>query len=748
MLLIERKQYPFFFIFLLSLIILLIWCILSQKWGYILCLLGFFIGIGRVLFYPIVQEEKYMIETPPTHVVGTVDSIKYTEFNQQVILRNIEFEDRKIKSYILLKVPLEQQLQIEDRVLCKGEWNPLKDPMNPSDFNFRIYMQGQGVSGEFTSEFIEVIDSKNRILPQIRESLSRRIDRLFGMRDEGLMKGLLLGDLKDQNKEVMEMYYDLGAGHIWSISGFHIAIVAGGIWLVLGEMNISYIKRHLCVIGSIWGYGILVGLGVSTVRACIIVTLVGLGRCLYEEDDLLTSLGIGAILILGNNPFVLLQVSFQLSFGAMIGVVVAMALIHKTKLKRKLTWLSEQVMGTLLISVILMPILSYHFFKVSLLGIIFNVLSVPIFGIILPAGLILLGISYICFPVAYGIGYTITYLLDCLNHLAYLFDSLPYAVIYTGRPHLADLLLYYSIVSLGLWIYCRWLDNPKAITYRHFFGGCSVGLLIISIYSFDLKFALDDVQVMQLYIGQGDSAVITTPHQRTLLVDSGKRGKGSVIKQYLHYRGTNRVDLIILSHGHDDHIGGVFDLIEEEVEIGGIVFGLQEEKEPMQSELMRLCMEKSIPVYEIGEEKVINIDGVHLKLSPMPDLEDLNEGSLICQLTYGKYDHLFTGDIGFEREAKLSEVKNIDVLKVAHHGSKNGTSEEFLLQTQPKYGIISCGINNQYQHPHQDAIKRLDQFGVSVFSTHEAGGILLATDGEYLKISNQLQKEPIVYEGD
>lgn len=748
----EHKWWSLFVWCSISLIMIAIYIIYSKKWAYGVVGLFFLLGILRFMIHPVTQESRLVRGQEGVEVTGKVVALHETTYGEQAILASVQLGKQELGSKLTLYMPQADGVTVGDWIKGYGRLEPLTKPMNPSDYDYGNWQRAQGICGTMKIKWIQIIkQGEKNPLADLRAHLSARIQRLFGGRDAGLINLLVLGESTYAPEQLLEAYYDLGVGHLLSISGFHLTTLILGIWFILAMFHVPYSARHGCVVLIIWSYGVLVGLGTATVRAAIVATVLAIGRCWWQEEDLPTSLALAGGVIVWGNPYVLGTPSFQLSFGAMIGVIVCSHLSRLMSNRVNLTSFMQQVLGTVMITLVILPIMAYHFFEISLLGVILNLLFIPVFAVILPVSFILIGLSYLSFGLAYGLGYLLTSLVQAITRIAVVCQKIGFGNWTVGRPSMLELVLYGMTLILAILV-LEQLLCPKEEGWWRCYPALLVGVMSIWLMrSLVQQIYPSPLEITQLYVGQGDAAVIRTPRNQYILMDGGKYGQGLTIQSFLKYKGCDRIDLVIVSHPHEDHIGGVLELLEMRVPIGGIVIGetpKTEETRGLITQLRVLAMDQEVPLYEIEEETCITLEQVELVFKPVMHMSDTNEASMLCLVNYGAYTHLFTGDIGEIREGMLENLGDIDVLKVAHHGSGYSTTEDFLLQTKPEYGMISSGKNNLYQHPHPQTLSRLENHDVTWYDTKEVGAVWVRTDGETLTIRKQIQKEPRTDDGD
>ena len=250
-------------------------------------------------------------------------------------------------------------------------------------------------------------------------------------------------------------------------------------------------------------------------------------------------------------------------------------------------------------------------------------------------------------------------------------------------------------------------------------------------------------------VGQGESILIKGP-DKNMLIDAGESGNGLKICNYLKSQEVDKIDYLVATHPHSDHIGSMDYIISRrDIDIGKIVMGKLHESvtptSPAYQSFLQAVKNKNMKIkitgsgdeYDLGDGCVVKV------LGPTEPVEDLNENSLVMKLNYKDFSMLFGGDTGIEAENKMiSEGIDVsaDVMTAAHHGSSGSTSANYLKKVNPEYAVISCGVDNAYGHPHDKTLQRLAKNKVKVYRTDLDGTVVIATDGQTIEFKTSGKK--------
>lgn len=248
-----------------------------------------------------------------------------------------------------------------------------------------------------------------------------------------------------------------------------------------------------------------------------------------------------------------------------------------------------------------------------------------------------------------------------------------------------------------------------------------------------------DLVVHFIDVGQGDSILIEF-RDKTMLIDAGERGMGERVIAYLDERNVEELDVVVATHAHSDHIGGLGSVVSA-YPVGRFVDAAQPHSTATYEDLLVLVEEQGIPytAAERGQTIALDPDLEILVLNPTPQpLGDTNEDSVVLKVTYGEISYLFMGDAGNAAEESMMEAGldlDADVLKVGHHASRYASSAEFLAAVSPAISVIPVGEGNDYGHPHEEAVERIEATGSRIYRTDLDGTVIVATDGRALTVA-------------
>lgn len=638
-------------------------------------------------------------------VSNKVDIPEYIETKGIVIdddALNINKYVVKISNNSNLMVYAKSDLKIGDIIEFKGKTSVPNSKMNPTDFDYKNYLLSKKIYASVYLDSEELIGVNN--LYRLRESFKNHIINTFenlSEKNSQFLISVLLSDSKYIDEADLTVYRNLGITHLLAMSGFHIALIFGGLEMFLKIFKIPKINRRIFSILLTYTYIWLVGLPVAALRAFIMTACQLLAFLSKNKYSAYKSILLSAIIILLINPYNIVSVSFWLSFMAVIGIVMV---YKRYKYYFKDSILLESFGISLSVFIMISPITAYFFYEINLLSILSNIILVPIYSFAIS-----LSFLSVFIPFKFIIMPTIELVLNIVGLMEKFIDIS--FTITTGKPSILWILIYYFIV------YCfsnnvRFRNNNmnKFVFYS------LVCILFIQGALYVKEF--NELRITSIYVGQGDSTHISYKGKNYLIDTGGSKNyrPGKIfLLNYLKGNRITKIDKLFISHFDEDHVDGIFDILPNvKVQRSYIPYAGDNK---YVKELLKFS---KVSIFTKGNLMNLN-EGVILEsLNDYDALRDENDNSMVLLLKFGEFKALFTGDSGnFDYNDKVS------YLKVAHHGSKNSTKAAFLKNTKPKYATISAGVNNRYGHPHKEVINMLNIIGTKYKVTSQNGQIKL-----------------------
>lgn len=597
-----------------------------------------------------------------------------------------------------------------------------------------IFLQGK-VYGRLDRERPESIPLQ--YWPAIlAKQLNEGITRAFPESEAAVVQGIVTGNRDNLTDQFTSSLERVGMSHTVAVSGMHLAFLAQMLVTLRGRG-----RRSTAVVTILWAvlFSALCGHTPSVDRAAIMIILLQLAPLFYRERDLPTSLGFALMVLLALNPFAAAHIGLQLSFAAVAGIALVsdrlqdwfVRLFHldhpakgrAQRLVRKIPYFCISTLSaTLGASVLTTPLVAFYFNSVSLVSPLANLMTLWAVGLIFVGGLLVGAVSVFLPGVGQLMAIPVTGLVRYVS----------WAVELLSFPNL-------SALSLESWLYRGWLIFVYLLLLAALFVKgkkhpvipicAGVFTLTLAILTTGFAARMGDMSVTALDVGQGQSVVLRQGNLYAL-VDCGGDGPdnpGDVAANYFQSRGVGRLDLLVVSHYHDDHANGVPQLLER-LEVDRILLPDVEPENPLRQEILELAREKKIQVILVEED--LSIQGEENQLmyifAPVEDAQETNERGLSVLADGGSFRTLITGDMeasGEERLLELTDLPQVEVLVAGHHGSNTSTTQKLLDTIQPKYALISVGEDNIYGHPAQETLHRLMALGTEVYRTDQHGNI-------------------------
>ena len=687
------------------------------------------------------------------------DKDSYYSENQNAVSSQQEI---KCKYHIICSAESEEEFEnvpMGSYVAVRGKYYDYTEAANPGEFNADSYYRSIGICGRLTRAKVVADSGKyshlSETLYRLRERWKNRLYQIFPEKEASIMATMLLGEKKELDQDIKDLYTRNGIVHILSISGLHISILGMGIYRFLRRVGLPAWLAALLGSSALVLYGILTGLSVSAMRAIGMYLYRMLAEAVGRTYDMLTALGVMAAALLFANPSYIHNAGFLLSFGAVLGIAVVSPVLapHVKGLRASLC-------GGFAVGLVTLPIQLWYYYEVPVYSMFINLLILPFMSVMM-----ILGFLVMLIP---GTGFlgTVNMIILCwYEKVCHWFERLPMRIWNPGKPKAWQMWLYCGILLLVLFLgrraRKREADSAEKSDKRRSLRRSIWLLCIMDVFILCVKLPSGN-QVTFLDVGQGDGIVLETASGEVYLIDCGSSSRDQVgeyvLLPYLKYRGIKKIDAVLLSHADFDHYGGIVELLQcasqEGITIGQVVLPAihtkmrKEEFAPILEavEYAEQLSKKKIPVGYLKAQDAWETKGVSfLCLHPAAGSGEGGNASSECiYVTFGTGDEkcsfLFTGDVEENGERELIEalqrqkIQDITVLKVAHHGSHYSTTEEFLHQIDARIAVISCGKNNRYGHPHEELLERLQKEGSMILRTDESGALIFSMKKKKIEV--------------
>jgi competence protein ComEC len=634
------------------------------------------------------------------------------------------------------------------RLRARGRLRTPRGFLSPGSPDRSIVAASRGASWELDAHTVEVIGYDDgvsaalwRWATRTQHTLAARIGG--GSPGRAALRGIVTGDRAGIPPSLDERWRIVGIYHVLSVSGLHLAVIAGlAFWLLRrlvaaspwgGRTRPARWAAPIALVLAI-GYTLVTGAQLATLRALLVVTVMLVGQMLDRPVRLLDAIGVAAIAILVWRPQDLHDASFQLSFTAAIALALRPA-VHRTASSRRarfVRWLVRGVTTSAWVALATAPITALHFHQVAAGGVIGNLVLTPVVELLaLPLGLAgsvagPLGTPLIAIAVA---------LVTAVDELARVLAwAIPVgSIAIDGAPWAAGLVA----VTLRL----------SAPTQRRRTDAAFWALACAAWLCARSPAPHGTLRLTFLDVGQGDAALIELPGGEVWLVDAGglassrdlaiASSPGRAIERALGVYGHDAIDLVILSHPHPDHYLGLAALtvpvrelwLADDVAPAGPT-SLATISAPLVARGMRIVRPSLGTISRSGVDlvvlapRLVASDGAAEELAPDP-VRSTNDNSLVVMVRYANRTILFAGDLEHEGEEALvaAGLAPVDIVKVAHHGSKTSSSPVFVAATRPRLAVISCGVANQFGFPDEQVVERWRRAGAEVARTDRDGSI-------------------------
>ena len=722
------------------------------------------------------RNHIYDLKENTVIVQGKIYKIENTAFGTNIYLKVVEVENGE-KSVSVKRIFVNTEkipnVKIGNIIKVMGKLRQFEEAANKGNFDSRKYYLSLGFYGKIEAGTIEVINSDysgiRQGLYELRMEIIERLEKLcsdnkgiFSIinNKNGIIGAIILGDKTDLDSDIKELYSVSGIAHILAISGLHISFIGMAIYRLL-RRRFRFLFSAAVSIPVVLSFGIMSGFGISTIRAIIMFILKIIGEVLGRKYDAITAISLAGLVLLVQNPFVVCNSGFQMSFGAIIAIVLILPIVEE--ILNTDNKIIKVLSANFTISLVMNPILAWNYYELPTFSFLLNIVVVPLMGVVIVSSIV----GIFCSCIMFGFGKAVIFpgcgILELYTFLCNIINKSSVASIVVGQPKVTIIIVYYAILLVVLFglknirtKYTRTekerniikketglVLEKKAKKERRIKGqnvklrlACIVGFLLLNCLIYYIP--NPGFYITFINVGQGDGILIHGDNGTKVMVDGGSTSEKQVAKNcivpYLKAEDIGTIDYSIITHTDKDHISGILEILENNnsnrIRIKNLVMPDINMKDDTYNELIEKAKLKKINVLYIKKGDTLSLGKTKIKCiypETTTTASDKNDYCTVLSVKNKTSKILLTGDISKEIEEKIKDdiEENYTVLKVAHHGSNYSSSEKFLKKVNPKYSIISVGKNNSYGHPGNETMERLRKQGGVIYRTDEKGGITI-----------------------
>jgi competence protein ComEC len=711
-----------------------------------------------------------------------------------------------------LYVNTKKEFDYGDIVEVKGNFSKVNKATNEYCFDYREFLKHKKIYGNIMASKVNLLRKNSMLckISKVKIKLNKYIDENYSDTASGFLKTLLLGETNEIEKEIKEDFTKANISHILAISGMHISIIILVIKNIMQILKFDQRLEKIFLNLLIICYIFFIDYPISAIRVAITQVILLITFFTNRKSNFYNTISITLFIILLLNPYNIESTAMQLSFGGICGIYLFYKFIKKmffykfciqkktvkeilkenTKENRNIRKNIKNICQTVIksnklkqividslclnisVQIFIFPIVWYKFNFISITSFIPSILiSLFIFPILILGYLSFFEIFIQRFISISIISKINNFIILKMLNLVSILSKIPLLSIYLKKPNKIFIVSYYVVLILCIKI----IQKDKLSELLHIWRIKSgkapikqyirvkfkknndfkriVLIVILNIVIIFQSFVQDNflkngVEIYFLDVGQGDSTIIRTAKNKTIVIDGGEGEKSgfdygkNVLFPFLINKGVRKIDFLIFSHFDSDHCGGLIYLLEN-IKVEKILIGKQFEKNENFEYIVNLANKKDIKIIELQAGNKINIEKNSSLEILWPSVAEkisenaINNNSLVCKFVYKNFSMLLTGDIESIAEEKLlgkyknTNRLNANILKIAHHGSKTSSIQEFLNEVNPKIALIGVGRKNKFGHPNQEVLERLKEKGIQIYRTDQNGEIQIIVKNNF-----------------
>ena len=670
--------------------------ILRSKIFYLILIL-----FTAIYSFIILKNNIYLTKysTDSKSITGIVTNIKYKDTMNIIEVRTSILDKVLVYDYDKVNINLGYKVKVEGTIDM---------PNNNSNFylfNYRKYLLSLNTHLIMKLDRLWILN-KGNIFYKAKRSIISRINKI----DNPYLNTFILGDNSKLEDNILSSYQVNGISHLFAVSGMHIGLIVLVLEFILHKLKI---KNKFIIIIFILFYIFLTNYSKSIIRAGLLYILLLLNKKYKFRLSTLKILILLLCISLIINPYNLYNISFIFTY------LVTIALIFNRNLINRCSNYFKKILVTSFIAfIVTIPVMINNYFSINILGIVLNIIFVPL------VSLIIFPLSIVVFIIP-SFNSVLNIFIYLLERLSIILSNIKLFQITLCHVNALIFILYYIVIIIVLYT----LNKGK---YSYI-----MLLIILIIIHYNYRLIDSNYYYIMLDVKQGDSSLLVLPNNKcNIMIDTGGMYNNdltsNVLIPSLKSRGIKKLDYIIITHGDNDHLGEVINLVNN-YKVDNVVFNIGDINS-IESSIISVLEKKNIKYY-IGFDN-LKINNNTLYFLNTKEYDNENDNSNILYFKLDSYKFLLMGDASSIREKDIIDdydIGDIDILKVGHHGSRTSSSKYFIDNIKPKYSLISVGRNNRYGHPNKETLYNLKDS--KVYRTDEDGSIEFKIKNNKLEVA-------------
>ena len=650
------------------------------------------------------QNHIYDLKENTVIVQGKIYKIENTAFGTNIYLKGVEVENGE-KSVSVKRIFVNKEkipnVKIGNIIKVRGKLRQFEEAANKGNFDSRKYYLSLGFYGKIEAGTIEIINSDysgiRQGLYELRMEIIERLEKLCSDNNgifsiinnkNGIIGAIILGDKTDIDSDIKELYSVSGIAHILAISGLHISFIGMAIYRLL-RRRFRFLFSAAVSIPVVLSFGIMSGFGISTIRAIIMFILKIIGEVLGRKYDAITAISLAGLVLLVQNPFVVCNSGFQMSFGAIIAIVLILPIVEE--ILNTDNKIIKVLSANFTISLVMNPILAWNYYELPTFSFLLNIVVVPLMSVVIVSSIV----GIFCSCIMFGFGKAVIFpgcgILELYTFLCNIINKSSVASIVVGQPKVTIIIVYYAILLVVLFglknirtKYTRaekerniikketgLVLEKKAKKERRIKGqnvklrlACIVGFLLLNCLIYYIP--NQGFYITFINVGQGDGILIHGDNGTKVMVDGGSTSEKHVAKNcivpYLKAEGIGTIDYSIITHTDKDHISGILEILENNnsnrIRIKNLVMPDINMKDDTYNELIEKAKLKKINVLYIKKGDTLSLGKTKIKCiypETTTTASDKNDYCTVLSVKNKTSKILLTGDISKEIEEKIKD---------------------------------------------------------------------------------------------